>query len=45
MVREDRILLVRERADGKWAIPGGWADVGEYPSAMIAREILEESGY
>ena len=45
VVRDDRILLVRERTDGKWAMPGGWADVGEYPSAMIAREILEESGY
>ena len=44
VVRDDRILLVRERADGKWAMPGGWAEVGEYPSAMIAREILEESG-
>ncbi|WP_244148770.1 NUDIX hydrolase [Desulfonatronum thiosulfatophilum] len=45
VVREDRILLVRERADGRWAMPGGWADVGEYPSVMIAREIQEESGY
>jgi ADP-ribose pyrophosphatase YjhB (NUDIX family) len=41
----DRILLVREKADGRWAMPGGWADVGEYPSTMIAREIREESGY
>jgi len=45
VVRENRILLVRERADGRWAMPGGWADVGEYPSEMIAREIREESGY
>lgn len=45
VIQEDRILLVRERADGRWAMPGGWADVGEYPSAMIAREIREESGY
>lgn len=45
VVRDDRILLVREKADGRWAMPGGWADVGEYPSAMIVREIREESGY
>lgn len=45
VVREDKILLVRERADGRWAMPGGWADVGEFPSEMIAREIREESGY
>ncbi|WP_045219327.1 NUDIX hydrolase [Desulfonatronum thioautotrophicum] len=45
VVRDDRILLVRERTDGRWAMPGGWADVGEYPSDMISREIREESGY
>lgn len=45
VVRDDRILLVQERADGRWAMPGGWADVGEYPSEMISREIREESGY
>lgn len=45
VVQGERILLVRERADGRWAMPGGWADVGEYPSDMIAREIREESGY
>ena len=41
----DEVLLVRERADGKWALPGGWVDVGESPSGAIEREILEESGY
>lgn len=44
VVRDGRILLVQERADGLWAMPGGWADVGETPSAMVAREVLEESG-
>ena len=24
---EDRILMVRERSDGLWTLPGGWADV------------------
>lgn len=45
VIRDDQILLVRELADGRWAMPGGWADVGERPSEMIAREICEESGY
>ena len=27
----DEILLVKERADGKWSLPGGWADVGYSP--------------
>ena len=42
---EDAILLVRERADGKWTLPGGWVDVNESPSESVAREVLEESGY
>jgi ADP-ribose pyrophosphatase YjhB (NUDIX family) len=44
IVKEGRILLVQERADGLWCMPGGWADVGETPSAMVIREVLEESG-
>jgi len=44
VVRDGRILLVHERADGMWCMPGGWADVGEFPAAMVAREALEESG-
>ncbi len=43
--RDGRILLVQERADGGWTMPGGWADVGEAPSRVAAREVLEESGF
>jgi ADP-ribose pyrophosphatase YjhB (NUDIX family) len=43
--RDDRVLLVRERADGGWTLPGGWVDVNDAPSDAVAREILEESGY
>jgi 8-oxo-dGTP pyrophosphatase MutT (NUDIX family) len=43
--RDGRILLVRERVDGLWTLPGGWADPGDTPSATIAREVREESGY
>jgi ADP-ribose pyrophosphatase YjhB (NUDIX family) len=42
--RSGRILLVRERSDGGWCMPGGWADVGEKPSEMVEREVREESG-
>jgi 8-oxo-dGTP pyrophosphatase MutT (NUDIX family) len=45
VVRDDRILLVQERTDGRWCMPGGWADVGEYPSRAVAREVWEESGF
>ena len=42
--RDGKILLVQERADNNWAMPGGWADIGDLPSAMVEREVLEESG-
>ncbi len=41
----ERILLVRERQDGLWTLPGGWADVGDSPREAVEREIYEESGY
>ena len=43
--RDGKLLLVREAADGRWALPGGWADVGESPAEVTAREVLEETGY
>jgi ADP-ribose pyrophosphatase YjhB (NUDIX family) len=44
--RDDKILLVQERADGnRWTLPGGWADIGESPSEAVVREVREESGY
>ena len=42
---EGRVLLVRERSDGKWTLPGGWVDVNDSPSGAVVREIFEESGY
>lgn len=45
VVRNGRILLVQEQADGKWSMPGGWADVGDRPSETAERETLEESGF
>jgi len=43
--RDETILLVRERSDGLWTLPGGWADPGEPPSVAVTREVVEESGY
>jgi ADP-ribose pyrophosphatase YjhB (NUDIX family) len=42
---DNTILLVKERSDGLWTLPGGWADVNEPPSQAIVREVREESGY
>jgi ADP-ribose pyrophosphatase YjhB (NUDIX family) len=41
----DRILLVREVADGRWTLPGGWGDEHESPRESVEREALEESGF
>ncbi|ETX03043.1 MAG: ADP-ribose pyrophosphatase [Candidatus Entotheonella factor] len=43
--RDGHILLVRERADGRWSLPGGWIDVHESPGESVVREIWEETGY
>jgi len=41
----DRVLMVQERADGKWTVPGGWADVNDAPSQAVEKEIEQESGF
>ncbi len=43
--RDEKVLLVRETADGRWTLPGGWADVNESPSQAVEKEIEQESGF
>jgi len=43
--RDGRVLMVRERSDGLWTLPGGWADVNQSPSQAVVKEIWEESGF
>jgi ADP-ribose pyrophosphatase YjhB (NUDIX family) len=43
--RDGKVLLVRERVDGKWTMPGGWADVNDAPSYSVEKEIEQESGF
>lgn len=41
-----RILMVREVLDeGRWTLPGGWADVNLTPAENAVKEVREESGY
>lgn len=40
-----RILMVREISDGRWTLPGGWADVNQSARECVEREITEESGF
>lgn len=41
---EGKILLVNEKIDGKWSLPGGWADVNSTVSESAVRECFEEAG-
>ncbi|MCM3744893.1 NUDIX hydrolase [Sporosarcina luteola] len=43
--KNDQILMVKENIDDKWALPGGFCDIGLSPSENIVKEIKEESGF
>ena len=43
--RENALLLVKEKSDGRWTLPGGWADVSASPAENVTREIAEEAGF
>ncbi len=43
--RDKKLLMVHETIDGTWAMPGGWADVGDVPSEAAERETKEEAGF
>ena len=40
----DEILMVKERIDSCWSLPGGWCDVGYTPSEVAEKEAFEEAG-
>lgn len=42
--RDHRILLVQERTDRRWTLPGGFADVGLTAGQNVAKEVHEEAG-
>jgi len=37
------ILMVREKIDDCWSLPGGWADIGYTPSEVAVKESREEA--
>jgi ADP-ribose pyrophosphatase YjhB (NUDIX family) len=41
---DDKVLLVQEAVDSRWALPGGWADIGSAPKENAEREVAEEAG-
>ena len=43
--KDNKILLVKERSDERWSLPGGWVDINDSPSEAVCKEIFEESGF
>jgi ADP-ribose pyrophosphatase YjhB (NUDIX family) len=44
VLKDDKILLVRERSDNRWSMPGGFADINYSPSEVAVKEVAEEAG-
>lgn len=43
VIHENSLLLVQEKTDSLWALPGGWADIGYSPSEIAVKEVREEA--
>lgn len=43
VIKNDKILVVRERTDGLWTLPGGYADVGLSAAENTVKEVVEEA--
>ncbi|MBU5466161.1 NUDIX hydrolase [Virgibacillus sp. MSJ-26] len=43
--KDEKILMVKEKAGGVWSLPGGWGDIGLTPSEVAVNEVKEESGF
>ena len=41
---DNKILMIREKVDNKWALPGGWADIELSIRENIVKESFEEAG-
>lgn len=44
VIKEDKVLLARERCDSKFSLPGGFADINYSPAEVAVKEVLEETG-
>ena len=44
IIKDNKILLVKEQLDGKWALPGGYQDVNVSVRENIIKEASEEAG-
>lgn len=44
VVKDDKILLVKDMRGGEWALPGGYAEVGTSLEKNVLKELYEEAG-
>lgn len=44
IIKDNKILLVKEQLDGKWALPGGYQDVNVSVRENVIKEASEEAG-
>jgi len=44
VIKDNKILLARERSDGGFSLPGGFADINNSPSEVAVKEVREETG-
>lgn len=44
IVKDNKILLVREANSNLWSIPGGWCDLYDSPSKAAFNEVSQEAG-
>lgn len=44
IIEANKILLVKETIDGKWSLPGGWAEFDLSVSENVIKEVKEEAG-
>ena len=44
LIRNDRVLLLREPQDTAFHLPGGGVEQGELPISGVVRELHEETG-
>lgn len=42
---DGRVALIKRADNGRWALPGGYAEVGSSPSDNALRELHEETGF
>jgi len=42
---EGRVVLIKRADNQRWALPGGYAEVGSPPSLNAVREMREETGF